>query len=860
MTAQMAVAEVVTRTLTRSEIQSKGDTPKLGRCSLNLEAFREMSGVIRPAMQYFRKLQMEHQPAWLKVGGAKKLARRLIVDSEAGLRGTFLATYEHSGRDVAKMCFSESSIGSDFALIEEKLAAAMPVQENTNPDVAAIGSSQASLQAASGGVSVPADGAPGENPDLRDKEEAAAAAAKRAAEDAAAAATSKKTAEDAAAAEAQRRKAEAEERKHQAEEAEAQAVRNETRIAMDDVMTIFDNVPRAGCPAPDAITSAAWVAFMIPVQSYIRGRPGRTMPILQAKHLQELQWITSKDVLVVGCGHDPSVVQAVQAKLKQFEAVKAFQWQPLVPVAQARSRTKHYVEYVLVGLGVDCPCSGSVPGFLQAKRGYPTHSLRPKQCEQPVPGINARACEHQEQVCTVHTWARARYLAHLPNPPRVFRKESDANGDDDFLGLLDDGEAKKGEESSDSEGSIASLALKSDQESGDEGGAAPPSALQKGKEWYDAWRWGWAPDTWKIFLQHLNPPLVVLSGSVHAQPGFLMAVLSYNEERYGLDRCAMLAFYPRNGAVEEEGIKPKHKALEQAHMADHVLAQVSSAYADFRLAASKAVKKRHLFRVSSQEVTPPAKFPKKDTAEQATPGEGAGTDGIVAAGSMPGAGSAAGGSAVKATQFIGVYGNYGPKGSLIALPIEVSTEDSENEDAGGDAGNMSHAVVSKRNMSAMAKHKVKIRKSTGPEGSGNGLFTDADLAAGTSIPVKGIWFKDLEKLNLWLNEQHPLTAQAMCKKIVEVNFSAPPEGATVRQYLVMTGVAGYINAYGNIAQRPNTQLVLNADRPLGQHSLQLRLIGEIAADRELVIAYGAKHSMKDKKRSGPKPKKLKKTE
>ena len=66
-----------------------------------------------------------------------------------------------------------------------------------------------------------------------------------------------------------------------------------------------------------------------------------------------------------------------------------------------------------------------------------------------------------------------------------------------------------------------------------------------------------------------------------------MAVLSYNEERYGLDRCSMFAFYPRNGASKEERIKPKRKALEQAHMAYHVLAQVSSVYSDFRRAVSK---------------------------------------------------------------------------------------------------------------------------------------------------------------------------------------------------------------------------------------------------------------------------------
>ena len=92
-----------------------------------------------------------------------------------------------------------------------------------------------------------------------------------------------------------------------------------------------------------------------------------------------------------------------------------------------------------------------------------------------------------------------------------------------------------------------------------------------------------------------------------------MAVLGYNEERYGLDRCNMIAFYPRNSAVKEEGVRPKHKAIEQGHMADHVLASISAVYADFRLAASKAVRKRHLFRATSREAEPLAKLVKKKT-------------------------------------------------------------------------------------------------------------------------------------------------------------------------------------------------------------------------------------------------------
>ena len=137
----------------------------------------------------------------------------------------------------------------------------------------------------------------------------------------------------------------------------------------------------------------------------------------------------------------------------------------MVPVAQARSRTKHYIEYVLVGVGPDCPCTGAVPSFLQAKRGYPNVRLRPKQCDQPIPGTT-RVGEQQEQICAVHTWARTRYLAHLPNPPRVLKKEDDAP--DDFMDLIGD-EGGAQEESSDSEGTVASPAMGSDQESGEEG-------------------------------------------------------------------------------------------------------------------------------------------------------------------------------------------------------------------------------------------------------------------------------------------------------------------------------------------------------------------------------------------------------
>ena len=76
----------------------------------------------------------------------------------------------------------------------------------------------------------------------------------------------------------------------------------------------------------------------------------------------------SEDMILVGCGHDPTVVQAAHTKLKQFEASKSLRWHPLVPVAQARSRTKHYIEYVLVGSGPESLSMGSVL-FCRQKQG-----------------------------------------------------------------------------------------------------------------------------------------------------------------------------------------------------------------------------------------------------------------------------------------------------------------------------------------------------------------------------------------------------------------------------------------------------------------------------------------------------------
>ena len=42
---------------------------------------------------------------------------------------------------------------------------------------------------------------------------------------------------------------------------------------MDDVLTIFDNAPRSGCPAPQQVKAASWVAFCHSSSVICQGSP-----------------------------------------------------------------------------------------------------------------------------------------------------------------------------------------------------------------------------------------------------------------------------------------------------------------------------------------------------------------------------------------------------------------------------------------------------------------------------------------------------------------------------------------------------------------------------------------------------------
>ncbi len=74
-------------------------------------------------------------------------------------------------------------------------------------------------------------------------------------------------------------------------------------------------------------------------------------------------------------------------------------------------------------------------------------------------------------------------------------------------------------------------------------------------------------------------------------------------------------------------------------------------------------------------------------------------------------------------------------------------------------------------------------------------------------------------------------------------------------YKVMNHISGFVNSYTGIALRPNATLAWNADAPLGQRSLVIRIIKDIKLDAEILIGYGPEHNCKDPNPKSLEPKK-----
>ena len=452
LSLQQCCADIIVKMLSQTEITRKADVPKLGRALVNADVFKEVTMVPLPALGYFDGLRKKNPLSWPMVPAGSKLARRLLVDGETGLRQSFMAVYEQMGGSVCAVNFMESAVGSDFAMVEEKLqtctlklladaqkaeetaaAEAKAKKEAAAPAKKAVGkeeedhdkstdelfASEGQGDCASGGIVAPElvfDGA-----------EAPAATAVQLLQNA----QEQARLREEAAAEQERQAAV--ERKRKEEKMEADAISSEARIAIDDVWTIYNDLPRKGCPPVPKVQKTHQVVYVVPTQSYVRGRPDAHVPVLQMQGLEILDWVTMRDILVVGVGHDPTIVPILLTKLRNWtDNIKAFNWQPLIPIVQPKQKkgsalraalAGSYLEYVLVGCGPDH--NPSVPAFLQVRRGFPGVRLRPVHCPKSVMGgqPSGSLADGCDEVCDIHTWARSRFTSPLlGNPPKNRRR------------------------------------------------------------------------------------------------------------------------------------------------------------------------------------------------------------------------------------------------------------------------------------------------------------------------------------------------------------------------------------------------------------------------------------------------------
>ena len=302
LSLQQCCADIITKLLQQSEITKKADVPKLGRAWVNADVFKEVVETPIPAIEYFDGLRQKHPLAWARVPPGAKLVKRLLIDGESGLRQCFLTALEQVSHNVSGLDFAEQSMGSDFAIVEVKLqthTAALHAEARRAEEIAAAEAKvkNEAEKENSGGQGVSSSPAEPITPTkiLQDKEE-------------------QNRIREAAAAEKERQAAIAE--KKQEEDEEKNAICNEARITIDNCWTIYNDIPRKGCPPVQRVEKNHQVVYVVPTQSYVRGKPEAQVPLLQMQGLEVLHWATEKDTLVIGVGHDPVVIPDLLAKLK----------------------------------------------------------------------------------------------------------------------------------------------------------------------------------------------------------------------------------------------------------------------------------------------------------------------------------------------------------------------------------------------------------------------------------------------------------------------------------------------------------------------------------------------------------------
>ena len=157
---------------------------------------------------------------------------------------------------------------------------------------------------------------------------------------------------------------------------------------------------------------------------------------------------------------------------------------------------------------------------------------------------------------------------------------------------------------------------------------------------------------------------------------------------------------------------------------------------------------------------------------------------------------------------------------------------------------------------AMARTHRRARSSAPARSSPVALHTAATLEAKTVLPIKGMWFETLDKLNDWLASLSGTSATQFAQRVIKVNFSqGSDKESPVARYFVMTGVTAFVQSYCGISHRPNAKILFDPERPLGQYSLKIELLQKLAVDREIVISKGVDHTTPGR----PKEKRIKAT-
>ena len=205
-----------------------------------------------------------------------------------------------------------------------------------------------------------------------------------------------------------------------------------------------------------------------------------------------------------------------------------------------------------------------------------------------------------------------------------------------------------------------------------------------------------------------------------------------------------------------------------------------------------------------------------------------GTDGQGASSHLP-----------EVTKFIQIADNYGKDA---AFPLKPSGEEMPQVDSDDDgdapSGDVSQAILGRRNQRFLAKHSVKVQMSS--ETIGVGLFVTKDWPAGAQVPVKGPWFETLPEVQKFLAEM-PDAAQTMfgCRVVrVFVSSSADrdtSDGKPEAIYKVITCLVGFVNHFTGLSNQPNCVLTWVSGVGLGEYTLTLKTTKIVKAGGPLLL-------------------------